>query len=220
MNFRYPIKAYLYRGEKIVNNEIVKIGLEWDFTIRSVSRKEFMVIDIDSNSREELEDKLLELAVIEHPTTFQGEEWDWDNVYAGVVAQVIEQILSISALDGRENSPQVVERTAKYIDSKEARYDLLIMMAFNTTLDEILQMETEIWSRTVGLAYMKLKALGMDPQQLLEEQSEEDIKKAETKRKLASLPMPVVQGHPQGGVHSAGVQDVGVEQEQLMQFTN
>jgi hypothetical protein len=162
----------------------------FDFKLRILNRKEFKDWNTECKTSDELEVKILEHCVLEHPKTFRGQPWDWDEVYAGVVASITDKILKVSGF-GSEPDPEVIRKVQDYLESEESKYDLLIMMAFNYTLDEVMEMDSETWHIHTGLAQMKLAALGINPDIILEPQ-------AVTKSPVAG-PLPAqdpVRGYP------------------------
>lgn len=167
-----PLRLEVPLGYRVSDDGRCRVPVvdAFDFKLRILNRKEFKEWNTECKTSDALEAKILKLCVIEHPATFRGQPWNWDDVYAGIVASLTDKLLKVSGF-GAEPDPEVIRRVQDYLESDESKYDLIIMMAFNYTLDQILEMDSETWHIHTGLAQMKLAALGINPDVILEPQS-------------------------------------------------
>ena len=199
MKFQYPITISIGIGRKVAEDKYTRIPdtEDFKFLIRTITRREFQIWKSRYEDQpDELEEILIQEAVTETPSTFKGQDWEWDIVYAGIPSQLAIKILNLSGFGSSEPDAGMTQRTEEYVTSDESKYDLIILMAFDLHLEELLDMETEVWHRTLALAYMKLQLLGIDPEAIL------DPEKAKRKMPTGSMAPPQVQGHPQGGQHT------------------
>lgn len=161
------IKVHLYRETSPDGRLRVPVSEVFNFRIRTLNRREFQAWNLDSLTPSDFEEKILQNCVLEYPDLFRGYPWDWNQVYAGVVAQVIDKIINLSGF-GAEPDPDVIQKAQDYIQSEEAKYDLIIMTAFNYKLEELMEMDSDIWHRLAGLAQTKIAMLGIDPDVILD----------------------------------------------------
>lgn len=166
--FQYAFTIELSRGVMVPSGacRLLRIAESFPFSVRSMSRAEFARWRADSSCDMTFQDQVLAECVLAHPDRFQEEPWEWDAVYAGVVQQVFEKIMGLSGF-GPAPDPELIGNAEQYLRGEEARYDLLLMTAFNYRLEEILALDSELWHRLVGLAEMKLVWMGFDPNQIL-----------------------------------------------------
>ncbi len=164
----HPVQIPYSRGYRALPGEVrLTLQVEWyAFVIRNLTRREFLLWQTECRSQIELEDRLLKETVLEHPAQFRDQPWDWDEVYAGIVQQLIQKILQLSGF-GSHPDPDVLSRTEEYLTSEASRYDLIIMTAFNYKLEEVLELDPDHYHKLVGLAQWKLMLSGIDPQIIL-----------------------------------------------------
>lgn len=114
----------------------------------------------------DFEGHVLRQCVISAPTHFEGRPWDWDECFAGVAVQVLTKIYNLSGL-GSEADPEIVRAVEDYLGSTEARFDLVIMTAYNYKLEELMVMDHRDWHMLVGISQMKLEMMEIDTEAIL-----------------------------------------------------
>jgi hypothetical protein len=160
---RYPIEIGLFRGWR---PGPLTIYPEWEpipFTIRTISRQEFRNWQRRFPDRFDFEDQVLAAGVLEHPAEWCGQPWTWDLLPGGLPEQVVQEVLYYSGFSDRGPHPLVMAETQSYLERDEAKYDLLIKMAFDTyRLSDLMDMETAEYNHLLGLAQWKLHLIGFD----------------------------------------------------------
>lgn len=166
----YPVTiSHTLRWEAVPGGTIQPVCDHYRFTVRPITRQEYQDWELLCHSDNEMEARILDEAVQSYPQTLRttaGEvPWSWDRVPAGVVANLLETVLQLSGF-GENAHPLIIERANQYLNSPGARQDLIILMAFDYNLDDLLAMDSESWHKLLGMAMKKLHALGIDPNSL------------------------------------------------------
>ena len=167
--YRYSFQARVYRGWGVPENSIYlqPIYDTYDFVVRGITRREYETWQVESANLSDLEGRILEEAVLVHPSHFGREKWNWDNVLAGIADQVLNKIYDLSGL-GNKLDPEVSNPVEEYLGSIVARYDLVILMGLDQyKLSDLLDMDHREWNMLVGLAQYKLSLLGIDSDEIL-----------------------------------------------------
>jgi hypothetical protein len=168
MNFTYPITLRLFSHWATSPGSMTLVPVEevFNFRVRPINRLEGMQWRSASRDDNEFGDLVLHHAVLEHPESFRGEPWNWDEIYAGLADQVLRRVLDLSGYgDGQS---ELAQRVHEYLESEEAKSDLVILTAFDgLDLEKLLTMAPELYYRSLGLAQTKLALLGLDPDAIL-----------------------------------------------------
>lgn len=219
---RYPIEIGLFRGWQPGLRTLdpalppmPAICPEWErvpFTIRTITRQEFRNWQRSYPDRFDFEDRVLQEAVLEHPRTWNGSVWEWDQLPGGLPEQLVQEVLHYSGFSDRGPHPLVMEETQRYLEGDEAKYDLLIKMAFDTyRLNELMDMETAEYNHLLGLAQWKLHLIGFDTDIVLDpdgyavklKMSQQQAKLAEMQAQ-ANAQLQIKNGPRHGVVEAAG----------------
>ena len=162
---RYPVLIQIHRGWAIAPDQLslVPVCEEYAFQVRTLTRREHQSWRTQYPRTHQFQDHLLRECVVSHPETFDGEPWDWDRVWAGVVDQLLTEILLLSGF-GEQPHPEIMARAFDYLQSPASNYDLMILCAFDSvSLDDLFDMHPESWQKLAGQAQRKLQLLGFDP---------------------------------------------------------
>lgn len=182
----YPITIRHQYGYIYVPGDdwITPLREEFEFTIRCITRSEFQCWNSNLN-QSEFENTILSSAVLSHPEMFRGKPWNWDNVYAGVVERLKQEILKVSGFLG-EPHPELIGRVDTYLQSREAKFDLIIMMAFpQYKLEDLMNTDNETWHKISGMAQSRFQLEGLDIDAILD--PEKFQKKVEMAQKQAEV---------------------------------
>lgn len=166
--YKYPLDVKVYKGWGLPPGSIYLSPLyyTYNFIVRGVTRNEYYTWLQEYPNPVDFEGKVLREAVLEGPETYRDKPWDWDECFAGVAEQVLEKIYRISGF-GTQPDEDVTTAVEKYITSEEARFDLVIMTAYNYKLEELMAMDHRLWHMLVGSAQMKLEMMGIDTEAIL-----------------------------------------------------
>lgn len=168
--YKYPIDVKVYKGWGLPSGSIYLQQLfhDFQFIVRGITRREYADWTRDFPNQSDLEGKILREAVVDGPKEFMGKPWDWDECFAGVAEQVLEKIYGVSGF-GDKPDPAVTEAVEKYLNSEEARFDLVIMAANPSyRLLELMEMDHRDWHMEVGMSQLKLAILaGIDSEEIL-----------------------------------------------------
>lgn len=188
----------------------------YDFEVRAITRAEHRNWSQLYPSQEVLyEEQILRHAVLKHPETFQGEPWDWDRLPFGIPHALCVEIIHLSGFSHTPH-PTIIQRAQTYLDSEEFKYDLLILLAHPYKVEELFDLDPVTWQIAVGMAQIKLAAMGIDPEAIL------NPKAAPAKGRRPAQPhpnFPDIQGFPQGGQRVNGVER-SVSQEASLVINN
>lgn len=184
----YPVVIHIQRGWEVAPNGLTvqpKVE-EYRFEVRTLTRREYRRWTGEQLELLQFQDHLLEHAVVRHPATFHGAPWDWDRVYAGVVDQLLDEILWLSGFgpDGRGPHPLITQHAHAYLGDGQSNYDLMILCAFDAyKLEDLFDMHPEDWQKLAGQAQRKLYLLGLDPEAILDPEGYADRMKKERRKR-------------------------------------
>lgn len=191
--YRYPVQVQLFQGWDADARHLFPRIETYQFVVRTVTRREFQNWQLAHPVPTDFEDRLLREAVLETPAEFRGRPWDWDTVLAGIAAQVVEQVLSLSGFS-QEPHPFIMERVREYTASEEAKFDMLILTATDAyKLEELQDMHPEDYHKLVALAQWKLGLIGLDPDIILDPEAYEKKMKAARQRAMMEQQMAQMQ---------------------------
>jgi len=167
--FRYPFRVSIERGHEIDHKtlKVLRVYESFDFALRSLTRSEFENLRAEIPNKLQFREAVLNLAVLKTPETFHGRPFNWDDFYAGLAEQVYQKILTLSGfiLPGGQMDPDLIDPAREYLGSEEARYDLLIMVAFpQYKLEDLLNMDPVNWHKLIGLAESGCRVKEFDPE--------------------------------------------------------
>lgn len=189
----YPVLVGIQRGWQIAPDGLLVVPQvdEYLFTVRTLSRREFRHWTTRFPDPVAFEDHLLREVVLEHPAEFRGRRWDWDDVFAGIVQRVVQEVLALSGFSETPH-PEIVARAEQYLAGQESHYDLLIMSAFDSyKLEDIEALSAEQFHKLVGQASRKLYLIGLDPQAILDPEGyAQKLKKANGANQVRKGVMP------------------------------
>lgn len=207
----YPVELALPLGYRFDPQKgyVAKCFETLPFVIRTISRKQYRSWTEYNQSMSFLEERVLEECVLSYPAYFGGQPWDWEEIPAGIVDQLVKQVLNMSGW-GEAPSPVIQQRVQDYLESEEAKYDLLIMTAFPYKREELEEMDLEDWQALAGMAPIKLAVVGIDPNLIL------DPKGARKTGPSGSGASPNVQGLPQHGKQVAEEASLNISNGQVL----
>lgn len=166
--FKYPFTVQLERGHQIDHErlKVLRVYESYEFELRSLTRREFEFLRDKHPDMIDFRSAVLDLAVLRTPELFHGQPFAWDAFYAGLAEQVYQKILTLSGfiVAGGSMDPDLIEPARRYLGSEEAKYDLLIMTAFKRYgLEDLLDIDPQLWHRLIGLAEAECRVMGLDP---------------------------------------------------------
>jgi hypothetical protein len=210
--FTYPIilRVPLRHAVSPDGRRIEHLHDEFHFQVRGITRAEYKSWTLQHPDRVDLEERVLAEAVVSHPPTFHDQPWDWDQLYFGVAHQLVNEILAISGYGGGPH-PTLTARVDEYFGGEESKYDLLILTAMPYTIEQLMEMEPEMWHLAVRHSCEKLWRMGIDPDSILNPEAYE--KKTKRAQALARA---------QAGANPSQYMGRGVQvshQNQQMSFT-
>jgi hypothetical protein len=164
----YPLTVRVYKGWGLPSGShyLTVLYHTFDFEVRGVTRREYNDWHQQFPDPVEFEGKLLRECVMSGPTHFEGNDWDWDLCFAGAAQQVLDKIYNISGF-GTAPDPEITYPVETYLNSIEARFDLVIMSAYNYKLEELMDMDQAHYHKLLGLAQMKLEMMQIDTEAIL-----------------------------------------------------
>lgn len=164
----YPITVTVYKGWGFLPNTIYIAPLYYtfNFEVRGFTRREYGEWQHECSDLVEFEGKLLKECVVVGPTHFDGKLWDWDECFAGVAEQVLEKIYNLSGY-GSAPDLEITRPVEAYLNSPEARFDLVIMTAYNYKLSELMDMDQVEYHKILGSSQMKLEMMEIDTEAIL-----------------------------------------------------
>jgi hypothetical protein len=173
--------------------KVIPAGETFFFQIRMVTRGEYRRWVSSLDDPYDLEERILQEAVVERPERYHDQPWDWENVPAGLPPRVVQEILFLSGFE-EEKHPGIMAEVEAYLASEEAGYDLMIMTAFKYKLEELSELPADEWYRLIGLATRELAILQLNPEVFLD--PEKAAKEAQAQQRPSIPDTSHVKGFP------------------------
>jgi hypothetical protein len=167
--YSYPMMVQVYKGYGLLPGTLYLGPLyeTFPFLIRGFTRQEYTEWQQRFPRPGDLEDHLLATCVVTQPDQYHNSSWDWNAIPAGIAQQILDKIFSLSGY-GDQPDPDITLPVNTYLNSQEAKYDLLIMTAYNYKLEDLLTMDHQHWHQLIGLAQYKLEMMGIDTEMILD----------------------------------------------------